>query len=111
VILIAGSVGIWTVERNAGGPIDGFSDAIWWSLTTITTVGYGDTYPVTPEGRGIAAFLMMSGIAVFGVVSANLAALFLRSPEDSREDELLRRIEQLTAVVEELKTERSSIHA
>jgi hypothetical protein len=54
---------------------------------------------------------MMSGIAVFGVVSANLAALFLRSPEESREDELLRRIEQLTAAVEELKTEKSSIVA
>lgn len=101
VILAAGAVGIWTVERHADGPIRSFDDAIWWAFTTVTTVGYGDMYPVTPEGRGIAIFLMMAGIAVFGVVSANLAAIFLRSSEDA-EDELIIAVRELTARVDEL---------
>ena len=45
VVLLAGSVGIWTVERNSEGPIDNYADALWWSMTTVTTVGYGDMYP------------------------------------------------------------------
>ena len=95
VILAAGSVGAYLVERDSGGPIEDYPDALWWSLTTVTTVGYGDMFPITPEGRGIAAFLMLSGVAVFGVVSANLAALFIREPSSSREDELLARIDDL----------------
>jgi voltage-gated potassium channel len=60
-------------------------------------------YPVTPEGRGIATFIMLSGIAIFGVVSANLAALFIRKPERNDQDELLARLDALAAQVAELK--------
>ncbi len=106
-ILIAGSVGIWTVERHAGGPIRSYTDSLWWSITTITTVGYGDTYPVTPEGRGIATLIMLAGIAVFGVVAANLAALFIKQPERAEHQELLARIDELSAQIAAL-TERDS---
>jgi len=106
-IVATGATGIWFVERDSGGPIDSFEDAIWWSMATVTTVGYGDTYPVTPEGRGIATFLMLAGIAVFGVVSANLAALFLRTPDDesATTDELSDAVAALTAQVAELRAE------
>jgi voltage-gated potassium channel len=109
VVLIAGSVGVWTVERHSGGPIDSYADASWWSIATITTVGYGDMYPVTPEGRGIATFIMLSGIAIFGVVSANLAALFIRKPERNDQDELLARLDALAAQVAELKASQSDL--
>ena len=50
----------------------------------MTTVGYGDTYPHTPEGRGIAVFLMLVGITLFGLLTASIAAYFV---ESNREDE------------------------
>ena len=77
-------------------------------MATITTVGYGDMYPTTPEGRGIATFIMLSGIAIFGVVSANLAALFIRQPEQHDQNELLARLDSLAAQIEELKEQQAS---
>jgi voltage-gated potassium channel len=52
-------------------------DALWWAATTVTTVGYGDRYPVTGEGRVIAVALMLAGIALLGVVTATIAAWFV----------------------------------
>lgn len=105
-ILATGAAGIWFVERNAGGPIESFEDSVWWSLATVTTVGYGDTYPVTPEGRGIATFLMLAGVAVFGVVSANLAALFLKTSDETAETpELSEAVAALTDEVARLRAE------
>ena len=65
------------VEEGGDGSIDSFGDALWWAITTVTTVGYGDTFPVTPAGRCIAWFLMITGIALFGVITANVAAFFM----------------------------------
>ncbi|MGM0411176.1 MAG: potassium channel family protein [Bacillota bacterium] len=56
---------------------DSFGDAIWWTFVTATTVGYGDTYPITLEGRIIAIILMMIGIGSFGVITAKFADLFI----------------------------------
>ena len=109
VVMIAGSVGIWMVERRSDGPIESFADALWWSMATVTTVGYGDMYPVTPEGRGIATFLMLAGIAIFGVVAANLASLFIRQPEQDDHEELLDRLDKLSAQIAELTRERTFI--
>jgi Ion channel len=68
---------VHAIEEGQGGSIDSVGDALWWSITTVTTVGYGDTFPVTPAGRGVAAVLMATGIALFGVLTANLAALLV----------------------------------
>lgn len=57
--------------------VDSFFDALWWSATTITTVGYGDIYPVTATGRIIAVFTMIVGISALAVVTARVAAFFL----------------------------------
>jgi voltage-gated potassium channel len=62
-------------ERHApGATIKDFGAALWWAATTMTTVGYGDKVPVTVEGRLIAVGLMISGIALLGVVTATLAS-------------------------------------
>lgn len=77
---LAGSAIVITfAEQGSGGEIDGFGTAVWWALTTVTTVGYGDTYPVTLVGRGVATFLMLVGIGLFGVLTANVAAYFVES--------------------------------
>ena len=59
---------------------------MWWAVTTVTTVGYGDTYPVTPAGRGIATFLLVAGIAFFGLLTANVAAFFVQGEQAVNDD-------------------------
>ena len=84
-------------ERSANGSIQGFGDALWWAATTVTTVGYGDKYPLTAEGRAVAVFLMIVGIAIFGVLTAGIAAYFVESEseKDVSNRELLTKIEAL----------------
>jgi voltage-gated potassium channel len=65
MLVFVGALAVLDVEQSAPeAKILTFGDALWWAITTITTVGYGDMYPVTPLGRVVAAALMMSGIAV-----------------------------------------------
>ena len=96
--VVVGCAGLALAVEGDAGNIKTFGDALWWAVTTITTVGYGDRYPVTAAGRGIAALLMVTGIAFFGVLTANVAAFFLErdeqatEPEDDRLDEILRRL-------------------
>ena len=100
-IIGAGSAGVWMVEKDSNGDIDHYGDAAWWAITTVTTVGYGDIAPVTTEGRVIAAVLMVTGIAAFGVVTANVAAaMATRSGSD---EDTNARLEELLAAVNELK--------
>ncbi|MET3173593.1 UNVERIFIED_ORG: voltage-gated potassium channel [Arthrobacter sp. UYCu721] len=68
--VFVGALAVLDAEQSApDAKILTFGDALWWAITTITTVGYSDMYPVTPIGRMVAAALMMSGIAVLGVVA------------------------------------------
>ena len=64
-----------------------YVDALWWSLSTITTVGYGDIYPVTPIGRLIAAITMLVGISTFAVVTAKVAEFLVRADQEERATE------------------------
>jgi voltage-gated potassium channel len=77
VLVIAASTAILHFETVRESNIHTAEDAIWWSISTITTVGYGDRYPVTSEGRVVAALLMIAGVGLFGTFSAALAAWFL----------------------------------
>jgi voltage-gated potassium channel len=80
LVLFVGSVGILDVERDASGAnIRTFGDAAWWAISTVTTVGYGDRYPVTAQGRLIGAGVMLTGIAVLGVITASIASWFVEN--------------------------------
>ena len=79
--VLLSSVLMWIVERRGDGPIKTFSDALWWAITTVTTVGYGDMVPVTAEGKAIAVFLMLVGISLFGVLTAGIAAYFVNTTQ------------------------------
>ncbi|WZH36837.1 MAG: ion channel [Microbacterium enclense] len=68
------ALAVYDAEKGGGGPISTFGDAVWWAFETITTVGYGDYYPVTITGRIVAVGLMVGGIALIGVVTATLAS-------------------------------------
>lgn len=78
------SLGILVVERPLGGTIHTAEDALWWSLATVTTVGYGDVYPVSTVGRAIAACLMVVGVGLFGTLSGAVASVFVGRPAHER---------------------------
>ncbi|HEX2149395.1 MAG TPA: potassium channel family protein, partial [Actinomycetota bacterium] len=66
LLLFLSALVVFEVERGVeGSNIDSYADALWWAVTTTTTVGYGDRFPVSPAGRGVAVLLMLSGIALF----------------------------------------------
>jgi voltage-gated potassium channel len=78
VVLEFGSMAILGVEDGAeGSNIHTASDALWWCYVTITTVGYGDRYPVTNLGRNIGVAVLTIGVGLFGVLTAFIANLFL----------------------------------
>ena len=105
VALIA-ALTVLDVERDADDAnITSFGDALWWAATTVTTVGYGDRYPVTGVGRSVAVALMVVGIALLGVVTASVAAWFVhrvQAQQESEVDETLREVRELRALVEGL---------
>lgn len=79
VVVYAASLAELQAERLAPhATITSFGRALWWSMTTITTVGYGNEFPITPTGRVIAVLLMITGISLLGVITAALATLMLR---------------------------------
>jgi voltage-gated potassium channel len=79
LMIIFSSIAILQVEKDPASNIKTAEDAIWWAYVTITTIGYGDKYPVTTEGRLIAAVLMTTGVGLFGTFTAYVASLFVKS--------------------------------
>jgi voltage-gated potassium channel len=78
LMIIFSSISILQFEKDPESNITTAGDAIWWSFVTITTVGYGDYYPVTLEGRLIAAILMTTGVGLFGTFAAFVANWFVK---------------------------------
>lgn len=72
---------VFTLAEDVGrsGRVSSFFDALWWSTCTITTVGYGDVYPVTAIGRLTAAFTMVIGVSAFAVITARVAQALVRA--------------------------------
>jgi voltage-gated potassium channel len=88
-IIVFACAGLVTVaERNApGSNIHNFGQGLWWAIVTVTTVGYGDRYPVTPFGQGLAVFLMLAGIGLLGVLTATFASYFVGQDLDETKAE------------------------
>lgn len=106
----AGALAVLDAEENTpGSNLTTFGDALWWAMTTITTVGYGDHYPITVLGRLVAVGLMVGGIAVLGVVTASVASWLVETVAeetaaevDEAEAPLQREVAQLAAQVARL---------
>lgn len=78
LMLIFSSITILQVETTPDSNITTAGDSLWWAFVTITTVGYGDHFPVTLTGRIIASILMMTGIGMFGTFTAYVASWFVK---------------------------------
>lgn len=91
LVLQFGSLGVLWVEEDANGAnITTASDALWYTVVTISTVGYGDQYPVTTAGRLIGTLIIIVGVGIFGTFTGYLANLFLgpsKKAEEAPEDE------------------------
>lgn len=83
LLIVFSSIAILQVETAPNSNITTAEDAIWWAYVTITTVGYGDKYPVTTEGRFIAAFLMTAGVGLFGTFTAYVASWFVQGDKSN----------------------------
>jgi voltage-gated potassium channel len=89
LIAAAGTLflGAWLVllfEENAkGSNIHSYPDALWWAIVTVTTVGYGDRYPISAGGRAVAVVLMLVGIGLIGVLTATVASVFVKEHTDA----------------------------
>jgi voltage-gated potassium channel len=88
LLIVFCSIAMLEFETTADANIKTAEDAIWWSVSTITTVGYGDRYPLTSEGRLVAAILMCAGVGLFSTFSACLAAWFIEPEKQARDSEI-----------------------
>jgi len=95
VLIAAGAtllLGAWLVllfEENAkGSNIHNYPDALWWAIVTVTTVGYGDRFPVSEGGRVVAVVLMLVGIGLIGVLTATVASVFIKEHTDANREEI-----------------------
>lgn len=110
MLILIGALAVLDVEQNApDAKIVNFGDAAWWAVTTITTVGYGDLYPVTPIGRIVAAALMMSGIAVLGIVTASIASWLVQRIEENAEGVAAAAGEKVAAAEEPVRAEMADL--
>jgi voltage-gated potassium channel len=111
VLIGVAAVAMLDVERRSEDRnISSLPDALWWAVTTVTTVGYGDHYPTTGAGRLVAVGLMLVGIALLGVVTATVAAWFVSRLQDVQEAEE-RTEATLTDVLAELREVRARLDA
>jgi voltage-gated potassium channel len=106
LLLIFSTLGIIICEHNdPQANIKTAGDAIWWSVTTLTTVGYGDKYPVTTAGRCLAMIVMIGGMGLFGGLSGLAASFFVGNKEKgivTEENKILARLEQLEHKIDQL---------
>ncbi|WP_404429802.1 potassium channel family protein [Microbacterium lacus] len=107
VLIWMGALAVLDSERGApGANIETIGDAIWWAFVTLTTVGYGDYYPVTVWGRTVAVLLMCGGVALVGVVTATLASWVLeRTGRDAGEPATRMQVRELSKQVAALSAQ------
>jgi voltage-gated potassium channel len=114
-VLLASTCLVLVVETAQNSNIKTAEEALWWSVSTITTVGYGDRYPVTTAGRMVGMVLMFTGVGLFGMLSGMVATLFLGPPKPAEPavppatlDDVMKEVQALRKRLDEGKPERSA---
>jgi len=102
LLVVTCSIAILQVENVPGSTIRTAGDAVWWAITTITTVGYGDRVPTTTEGRLVASFLMLFGVGLFATLSGFIAHWFLKPNQRDQDSEMATLIAEVRALRERI---------
>jgi voltage-gated potassium channel len=100
IILVSAALELAFEHQAHGATIHNYGDALWWAIVTVTTVGYGDKYPVTAGGRGVAVVLMLVGIGLISVLTATVASYFVEEKAEREKADLNERLDR----IEELLT-------
>lgn len=85
-LVFSSSVFFFIAERGINPAVTHLFDAFWWAMVTVTTIGYGDIYPMTTEGRLVAIFLMLSGLGVLGALTAMVSSHVFHLQQSTRRD-------------------------
>ena len=85
-VMFGGAVVAYYAEHPANPEFATFGDSMWWAVVTLTTVGYGDITPETLTGRSVAVMIMITGVAVLGLLAGSLASFFRLQPDGSARD-------------------------
>jgi voltage-gated potassium channel len=126
MVMIFASAGLVTIaERSApNATIHNYGQGLWWAIVTVTSVGYGDRFPVTGFGQGVAVVMMVVGVALIGILTATIASFFVGQDLDSAKSErneikeelqaarderehLNRRLDEITRLLSELQGQRN----
>ncbi len=103
-LLILSSLFILELESGPTANIETPGDALWWGLVTISTVGYGDLYPVTDSGRLMASLLIVAGVGLFTTLSGFLANKFFQ-PDSQEQDAQIEILHNELAEIKEMLRE------
>jgi voltage-gated potassium channel len=103
-ILVAGAA----QSAFSAGEFASLWDGIWWAVVTVTTVGYGDLYPTTVQGRLIGMALMFTGIGFLSLLTAAIASRFVKQERTEERDEVMEALHRIEADLAELKARMSS---
>ena len=99
-VMVICSAVVFAVEHGVNKLIDSPFDALWWGIATLTSVGYGDTYPITPEGRLAAMVLMLLGIGLYSAITATITS-YLVFPEHRVAGSLATQLRELSDLRED----------
>jgi len=94
-------------QAHGDAQITRLSEALWWAIATCTTVGYGDFAPVTPGGRGVAVVLMLLGVSLISVITANIASFLVEEDSTDDESELRLQLDELNEKLDQLLAART----
>ncbi|GAA1026302.1 potassium channel family protein [Virgisporangium ochraceum] len=114
LLVFVASLAVLDAERRSpDANIRSYFDAVWWTMTTLSTVGYGDRYPTTAEGRVMAMVLMVCGVGLLGFITGSLASWFIDrfSDLEQKETETRDDVADLLTEVRKLRTELGTVRA
>lgn len=97
-VMVVCSVGYYLAENGVSKWVTSPLDALWWGIVTLSTVGYGDVYPVTPEGKIFASALMILGIGLFGAITATMASYLVATQDEAETTGPLAHLRELVSL-------------
>ena len=89
IVTLLGAVIAYHAEHPTNSEFKTFGDALWWGIVTLTTVGYGDVVPKTTAGRAAGVMIMLTGIAVLGLLAGSLASFFRLEPKTNEQGDVI----------------------